>query len=67
MGVFIMNLEQIHDKATELEKVEGIIQLCVNSLYDEKSDKNRVAYILEMVNDKLSLIKQEFDNITQIN
>ena len=62
-----MNLEQIHDKATELEKVEGIIQLCVNSLYDEKSDKNRVAYILEMVNDKLSLIKQEFDNITQIN
>jgi hypothetical protein len=67
MGVFIMNLEQIHDKATELEKVEGIIQLCVNSLYDEKSDKNRVAYILEMVNDKLSLIKEEFDNITQIN
>ncbi len=62
-----MNLEQIHDKATELEKVEGIIQLCVNSLYDEKSDKNRVAYILEMVNDKLSLIKEEFDNITQIN
>jgi hypothetical protein len=67
MGVFIMNLEQIHDKATELEKVEGIIQLCVNSLYDEKSDKNRVAYILEMVNDKLSLIKEEFDKITQIN
>lgn len=42
-------------------------QICVNSLYDEKSDKNRVAYILEMVNDKLSLIKEEFDNITQIN
>ena len=62
-----MNLEQIHDKATELEKVEGIIQLCVNSLYDEKSDKNKIAYTLEMVNDKLSLIKQEFDNITQIN
>lgn len=60
-----MNLEQIHDKATELEKVEGIIQLCVNSLYDEKSDKNKIAYTLEMVNDKLSLIKQEFDNITQ--
>lgn len=63
----MMNLEQIHNQATELEKVEGIIQLCVNSLYDEKSDKNRVAYILEMVNDKLSLIKEEFDNITQIN
>jgi hypothetical protein len=66
MGVFIMNLEQIHDKATELEKVEGIIQLCVNSLYDEKSDKNKIAYTLEMVNDKLSSIKQEFDNITQL-
>jgi len=65
MGVFIMNLEQIHDKATELEKVEGIIQLCVNSLYDEKSDKNKIAYTLEMVNDKLSLIKQEFDKIVK--
>ena len=61
-----MNLEQIHDKATELEKVEGIIQLCVNSLYDEKSDKNKIAYTLEMVNDKLSLIKQEFDKIVKI-
>ena len=60
-----MNLEQIYNQATELEKVEGIIQLCVNSLYDEKSDKNKIAYTLEMVNDKLSLIKQEFDNITQ--
>lgn len=59
-----MNLEPIHNQATELEKVEGIIQFCVNSLYDEKSDKNKVAYVLETVNDKLSLIKQEFDKIS---
>ncbi len=60
----MMNLEQIYNQATALEKVEGIIQLCVNSLYDEKSDKNKIAYTLEMVNDKLSLIKQEFDKIS---
>ena len=51
---------------TELEKVEGILSICINNLYDEKSDKINVAYVLEMTNDKLSLIKQEFDNITQL-
>ncbi|WP_418180616.1 hypothetical protein ACNSOL_00320 [Aliarcobacter lanthieri] len=60
-----MNLEQIHEKTTELEKVEGIIKLCIDSLYDDKSDKLNVAYVLEMTNDKITSIKQEFDSITQ--
>ena len=61
-----MSIEKINDNITELEKVEGILSICINNLYDEKSDKINVAYVLEMTNDKLSLIEQEFDNITQL-
>ena len=61
-----MSIEKINDNITELEKVEGILSICINNLYDEKSDKINVAYVLEMTNDNLSLIKEEFDNITQL-
>ena len=61
-----MSIEKINNYITELEKVEGILSIYINNLYDEKSDKINVAYVLEMTNDKLSLIKQEFDNITQL-
>lgn len=61
-----MDLNQIHEKTTELEKVEGIIQLCIDNLYDDKSDKNKVAFVLEMTNNKITSIKQEFDNIVHL-
>ena len=61
-----MSIEKINNNITELEKDEGFLSICINNLYDEKSDKINVAYVLEMTNDKLSLIKQEFDNITQL-
>ncbi|QKF59263.1 hypothetical protein [Aliarcobacter lanthieri] len=61
-----MNIEKINNNITELEKVEGILCICINNLYDEKSDKLNVAYVLEMTNDKITSIKQEFDSITQL-
>ncbi|WP_418180589.1 hypothetical protein ACNSOL_00185 [Aliarcobacter lanthieri] len=62
-----MNIEKINNNITELEKVEGILGICINNLYDEKTDKLNIAYVLEMTNDKITSIKQEFDSITQLN
>ena len=47
-----MSIEKINNNITELEKVEGILSICINNLYDEKSDKINVAYVLEMTNCK---------------
>ncbi len=62
-----MKLEKLHNKignnVTELEKIENALEVCINELYTDKANKNGVAYILEMTNDKLSTIKDEFDRI----
>jgi primosomal protein N'' len=41
----------------EIEKIEGMLELCINNLYDENS--NNVAFILENINDNLSKIKNQ--------
>lgn len=62
-----MPKSEIHNNITELDKIETTIELCINCLYDEKKDKQGVAYILEMTNDKLEIIKQKFDKIITLN
>ena len=43
-----MSTDEFHEKITELDKVEGAIKVCINSLYSEDTPKEGVAYILEM-------------------
>lgn len=62
-----MVLEELHDKTTELDKIEGAIKVCINSLYSEDTPKEGVAYILEMTNSKISTVKADFDKITTLN
>lgn len=62
-----MKIEELHENITELDKIEEILKVCVARLYDENSNKNGVAYILEMTNSKLSTVKDEFDKITTLN
>jgi len=44
---------------TELEKIADILGVCIDNLYDERVDNYKIIYILEMVSDKLSIIKNE--------
>ncbi|MCT7910338.1 hypothetical protein N5912_00705 [Arcobacter lacus] len=62
-----MSTEEFHEKITELDKVEGVIKVCINSLYDQNTSKDGIAYILEMTNSKLSTVKADFDKITTLN
>ena len=62
-----MVLDEFHEKITELDKVEGAIKVCINSLYSEDTPKEGVAYILEMTNNKISTVKADFDKITTLN
>lgn len=61
MGVYNMN-----EIITELEKVEKIIESCINQLYDGITQES-VAYILELANSKISSIKYKFDKIDDKN
>lgn len=61
-----MNLKKVDFNITEIEKIEAIIQLCINILYDDINRKNEIAYILELVNDKITIIKNDFDNIKEL-
>lgn len=60
------NIKKIDKNITELEKVEKIIESCINQLYDGVS-KESVAYILELANSKISSIKYKFDKIDDKN
>lgn len=56
-------INKIHNQVTEIEKVEAIIKDCIDRLYEENTNKNTVAYVLENAKDKLSVIKKELDRI----
>jgi len=44
---------------TELEKIADILEVCIDNLYDERVSNHTIVYILEMISDKLSIIKNE--------
>lgn len=60
------SIKKIDKNITELEKVEKIIENCINQLYDGVSQES-VAYILELANSKISSIKYKFDKINDKN
>ena len=51
--------EKIDKTITELDKIDGILDFCVQSLYKESdiADKTNLIYILEMLQEKITTTK----------
>jgi hypothetical protein len=58
-----VNTNEIQEKTTELEKTITVIELCIDRLHESNSNTLQVAHTLELANNNLVLIKQEFDKI----
>lgn len=56
-----MNVKEIQEKTTELEKTITVIELCIDRLHESNSNTLHVAHILELANNNLVLIKKVFD------
>lgn len=53
--------EIIESTLIDLDKIESSLNICVNELYKEESKKEDIAAIIEMILDKLALIKLDLD------
>ena len=53
-----MNVKEIQEKTTELEKTITVIELCIDRLHESNSNTLQVAHTLELANNNLVLIKQ---------
>ncbi len=58
-----MNVKEIQEKTTELEKTITVIELCIDRLHESNSNTLQVAHTLELANNNLVLIKQRLDKI----